>query len=114
MAINSKQITYFELPPIHVSRSDAVAAHAWPWPLPLVPNPGMCPMAPIILTIAAELSVACNVLFDIIPKLEDYVHHKTLDFECEVHVLVHQSQAGCIIGRAGFKIKELREVSEEF
>lgn len=25
-------------------------------------------------------------------------------------MLVHQSQAGCIIGRAGFKIKELREV----
>ena len=25
-------------------------------------------------------------------------------------MLVHQSQAGCIIGRAGFKIKQLREV----
>ena len=33
------------------------------------------------------------------------------DIECEIRVLVHQSQAGCIIGRAGFKIKELREVS---
>ena len=32
------------------------------------------------------------------------------DIECEIRVLVHQSQAGCIIGRAGFKIKELREV----
>lgn len=26
-------------------------------------------------------------------------------------MIVHQSQAGCIIGRQGFKIKELREVS---
>ena len=27
-----------------------------------------------------------------------------------MRLLIHQSQAGCIIGRAGFKIKELREV----
>lgn len=29
----------------------------------------------------------------------------------DLKMLVHQSQAGAIIGRAGFKIKELREVS---
>ena len=40
-----------------------------------------------------------------------YQHFKDLDFDCELRMLVHQSQAGCIIGRAGFKIKELREVS---
>ena len=40
-----------------------------------------------------------------------YQHHKNLDFDCDIRMLVHQSQAGCIIGRAGFKIKELREVS---
>lgn len=68
-----------------------------------------CPGPERILTVSADLDVACDVLLDIIPKLEDYVHHKNLDFECEVHALVHQSQAGCIIGRAGFKIKELRE-----
>jgi len=28
----------------------------------------------------------------------------------KLRLLVHQSQAGCIIGKAGFKIKELREV----
>ena len=33
-----------------------------------------------------------------------------MDFDCDLRMLVHQSQAGCIIGRAGFKIKELREV----
>lgn len=26
-------------------------------------------------------------------------------------MLVHQSQAGCIIGKGGLKVKELREVS---
>jgi len=36
---------------------------------------------------------------------------KDSDFHCEIRILVHQSQAGCVIGRAGFKIKELREVS---
>ena len=33
------------------------------------------------------------------------------EYDGEVRLLIHQSQAGCIIGRAGFKIKELREVS---
>ena len=33
------------------------------------------------------------------------------DFPIEVSMLVHQSQAGAVIGRAGFKIKEFREVS---
>lgn len=35
------------------------------------------------------------------------------DFECELHILVHQSQAGCVIGRGGTKIKELRDVSSK-
>lgn len=35
-----------------------------------------------------------------------------MDFDCELRILIHQSQAGCVIGRAGFKIKELREVTE--
>jgi len=31
--------------------------------------------------------------------------------EADIRMLVHQSQAGAIIGKAGAKIKELREVS---
>jgi len=46
----------------------------------------------------------CEVL------LFQYKNYKDDDFDCELRMLVHQSQAGCIIGRAGFKIKELREV----
>ena len=41
-----------------------------------------------------------------------YQQYKDLDFDADIRMLVHQSQAGCIIGRAGFKIKELREVSD--
>ena len=40
-----------------------------------------------------------------------YQKHQDMDFDCELRLLIHQSQAGCVIGRAGFKIKELREVS---
>ncbi|XP_078571594.1 heterogeneous nuclear ribonucleoprotein K-like isoform X1 [Branchiostoma floridae x Branchiostoma japonicum] len=69
-----------------------------------------------ILTISADLNTACACLLDIIPVLEDYQkhyqEHKDLNFNCELRMLVHQSQAGCIIGRAGFKIKELREQTE--
>ncbi|XP_041370664.1 heterogeneous nuclear ribonucleoprotein K-like isoform X2 [Gigantopelta aegis] len=62
-----------------------------------------------ILTIATDLGTVLEVLLEVIPMLEDYKHNDDLDFECELRMLVHQSQAGCIIGRAGFKIKELRE-----
>lgn len=30
--------------------------------------------------------------------------------ELDVRLLIHQSRAGCVIGKAGAKIKELREV----
>jgi hypothetical protein len=33
-----------------------------------------------------------------------------MDYTTELRLLVHQSQAGCIIGRGGDKIKELRHV----
>lgn len=31
--------------------------------------------------------------------------------ELELRMLIHQSQAGCVIGKAGAKVKEIREVS---
>lgn len=33
--------------------------------------------------------------------------------ESDARMLVHQSQAGCVIGKGGSKIKELREVSTQ-
>ncbi|GAB6018779.1 hypothetical protein CHUAL_000444 [Chamberlinius hualienensis] len=68
-----------------------------------------CPGPERVLTISADMGTACDILMDIIPKLDDNVSHGSREFECEIRVLVHQSHAGCIIGRAGFKIKELRE-----
>ncbi|XP_070542932.1 heterogeneous nuclear ribonucleoprotein K-like isoform X2 [Ptychodera flava] len=62
-----------------------------------------------ILTIAAKQDTVLECLLDIIPVLEEYQKFKDLNFDCELRMLVHQSQAGAIIGRAGFKIKELRE-----
>lgn len=34
------------------------------------------------------------------------------DGEIDLRVLIHHSLAGCVIGKSGSKIKELREVSE--
>nr|KAG5706563.1 hypothetical protein BaRGS_028734 [Batillaria attramentaria] len=61
-----------------------------------------------VLTVNAELGTVLEVLLDIIPSLEDY-KNKHGEYDCEIRMIVHQSQAGCIIGRAGFKVKELRE-----
>lgn len=72
-----------------------------------------------ILTVSAELGTVLEVLLDIIPSLEDVsvsnqqpelqYKNKHGEYDCEIRMIVHQSQAGCIIGRAGFKVKELRE-----
>lgn len=34
--------------------------------------------------------------------------------ELDVRLLIHQSRAGCVIGKGGTKIKELRDVSDTF
>lgn len=68
-----------------------------------------CPGPERILTIVADIETVGDILTDIIPKLEDYAHHRTTSFECEMRMLMHQSHAGCVIGRGGQRIKELRE-----
>ncbi|ELT89137.1 hypothetical protein CAPTEDRAFT_171528 [Capitella teleta] len=62
-----------------------------------------------VLTVGANLGTALEILLDVIPSLEDYKRFKDLEFECEMRWLIHQSQAGCVIGRGGNKIKELRD-----
>lgn len=54
-----------------------------------------------VLSIEAESETAVRIAQELLPNLNEG--------ESELRVLVHQSQAGCIIGRAGFKIKELRD-----
>lgn len=38
--------------------------------------------------------------------------HLQQDGDLDLRVLIHQSLAGCVIGKSGSKIKELREVSD--
>uniref|UniRef100_A0A8B9KUN9 Heterogeneous nuclear ribonucleoprotein K n=1 Tax=Astyanax mexicanus TaxID=7994 RepID=A0A8B9KUN9_ASTMX len=63
----------------------------------------------LILSITAEIPIVAEILLKIIPTLEEYQHHKGVDFDCELRILIHQSLAGSIIGVKGAKIKELRE-----
>jgi len=63
----------------------------------------------VILTIHCPLGTACETLMDIIPILEENKDYEDLDFECVVRILIHQSQAGKVIGKAGVKIKELQQ-----
>lgn len=50
-----------------------------------------------------------NCLRDIMTKLDEVFHDKMHGQDSELRILVHASHAGAVIGRAGFKIKELRE-----
>ncbi|XP_036434472.1 heterogeneous nuclear ribonucleoprotein K isoform X2 [Colossoma macropomum] len=66
----------------------------------------------MILSISADIPTVAEILLKIIPTLEEYQHHKGLDFDCELRLLIHQSLAGSIIGVKGAKIKELRESTQ--
>ncbi|XP_063050961.1 heterogeneous nuclear ribonucleoprotein K [Engraulis encrasicolus] len=65
-----------------------------------------------ILSISADIPTVGEILLKIIPTLEEYQHHKGVDFDCELRLLIHQSLAGSIIGVKGAKIKELRESTQ--
>lgn len=62
-----------------------------------------------ILSVCSSISNVCEALVKIIPCFEDYQEHKDSEFECEIRMLIHQSQVGCIIGQQGSRIKEIRE-----
>jgi len=61
-----------------------------------------------LLLIGGETEMSISTLLDIIPLLEENQKFNSTEFATEMRLLVHQSQAGCIIGRSGDKIKELR------
>ncbi|XP_017789216.1 PREDICTED: heterogeneous nuclear ribonucleoprotein K isoform X2 [Habropoda laboriosa] len=67
-----------------------------------------CPGPERVLTISSDLSTVLQVLNEVVPNLEENGSRHGSD-EIDVRMLVHQSQAGCIIGKGGLKIKELRE-----
>ncbi|XP_063225318.1 heterogeneous nuclear ribonucleoprotein K-like isoform X2 [Bacillus rossius redtenbacheri] len=64
-----------------------------------------------ILTVCSDLETVLKVVRDVIPNIEDAIARTGLarNDDVDLRLLVHQSQAGCIIGKAGQKIKELRE-----
>lgn len=62
-----------------------------------------------ILTIAAPLGSACAIVRDVMPNFDGgKFKDADTDAPTELRFLIHASQAGCIIGRAGSKIKDLR------
>ncbi|XKL61357.1 hypothetical protein PGB90_008414 [Kerria lacca] len=78
-----------------------------------------CPGPERILTVISTFDNAVNVINEVLPNLENSSSGRggkgrtgkdenTLD-DVDLRVLVHQSQAGCIIGKGGGKVKELRE-----
>lgn len=70
-----------------------------------------CPGPERILSIVADLDTLGDILMNIIPKLDEFSsqHSGGQTSESEMRLLLHQSHAGCIIGRGGCRIKELRE-----
>ncbi|XP_043670189.1 heterogeneous nuclear ribonucleoprotein K-like [Vespula pensylvanica] len=67
-----------------------------------------CPGPERVLTISSDLTTVLQVLNEVVPNLEENGSRHGSD-EIDVRMLVHQSQAGCVIGKGGLKIKELRE-----
>lgn len=69
-----------------------------------------CPGPERILTVcSSEAETALKVINEIVPNLEDSSGRGKGGDDADIRMLVHQSQAGCIIGKGGNKVKELRE-----
>ena len=64
-----------------------------------------------LLTINGETENCIKTILAILPTLEEAQKFGNAISGHELRLLLHQSQAGCIIGKAGDKIKDLRTVS---
>ncbi|TMW45252.1 hypothetical protein DOY81_009667, partial [Sarcophaga bullata] len=56
------------------------------------------------ILISAELDATMSIITEMLKYYEER------DNEYDVRLLIHQSLAGCIIGKGGQKIKEIRDV----
>ncbi|KAF2369092.1 K domain type 1 [Trinorchestia longiramus] len=65
-----------------------------------------CPGPERVLTVRGDYSIVLKVLEEVLNALAEAIPRTD---ESDVRLLVHQSQAGAIIGKGGEKIKELRE-----
>ncbi|XP_050352750.1 heterogeneous nuclear ribonucleoprotein K isoform X2 [Nymphalis io] len=69
-----------------------------------------CPGPERVLSItASDIDTIMEIVKDILPNLADGVPKGGTSEDLDVRLLIHQSRAGCVIGKAGAKIKELRE-----
>ncbi|XP_045537388.1 heterogeneous nuclear ribonucleoprotein K [Papilio machaon] len=68
-----------------------------------------CPGPERVLSISAsDIDTILEIVKDILPNLADG-GLKGGNEDLDIRLLIHQSRAGCVIGKAGAKIKELRE-----
>ncbi|XP_023017237.1 heterogeneous nuclear ribonucleoprotein K isoform X2 [Leptinotarsa decemlineata] len=67
-----------------------------------------CPGPERLLTLSSDMDSVCNIVGDVIPNLEEN-GARVNDSELDLRMMIHQSQAGCVIGKAGQKIKEIRD-----
>ncbi|CEF65103.1 Heterogeneous nuclear ribonucleoprotein K [Strongyloides ratti] len=65
-----------------------------------------------VLTISASFDNIMKIFDVVLPRILEEQRNTTDDNE--VRMIVHQSQAGAIIGRGGSKVKELREKSHAY
>jgi len=72
-----------------------------------------CPGPERVLTIQGSLESVLNVVQNVLPSLEEVSKGRGERTgrlgDSDARLLIHQSQIGCIIGRGGAKVKELRE-----
>ncbi|KAH1015014.1 hypothetical protein HUJ05_012798 [Dendroctonus ponderosae] len=68
-----------------------------------------CPGPERLLTLSSDMDSLCNIVNDVIPNLEENGATAGNGNDIDMRMMVHQSQAGCIIGKGGSKIKEIRE-----
>lgn len=67
-------------------------------------NVGDCTGPERVITIGGDMETITKVVKDVMKHLD-----KAGENEYELRILVHQSLAGCVIGRGGTKIKELKD-----
>lgn len=67
-----------------------------------------CPGPERMLTLSSDLETICSIVNDVVPNLEENGARVGAG-ELDLRMMIHQSQAGCVIGKGGNKIKEIRD-----
>ncbi|XP_018322746.1 heterogeneous nuclear ribonucleoprotein K isoform X2 [Agrilus planipennis] len=62
-----------------------------------------------MLTLSSDMETVCNIINDVIPCLEENGSRMGNGEDLDLRMMIHQSQAGCVIGKGGSKIKEIRD-----